>query len=126
MEIGANGYFTKNSSPDMLDQAIHNVLEKDYYFDISLSTVIREALLWKKKRVTFSDTPNVHLTPREIEIIQLASQEKCSKEIADLLNISTRTVEKHRKHIMDKTMSKNFIGVVLFALKRNFIKLDDN
>ena len=125
MEIGANGYFTKNSSPEMLEQAIHNVLDKDYYFDISLSTVIREALLWKKKRVTFSDVPDVHLTPREIEIIQLATQEKCSKEIADTLNISTRTVEKHRKHIMEKTQSKNFIGVVLYALKKNFIFLDD-
>ena len=125
MEIGANGYFTKNSSPDILEDAIRNVFDKDYYFDIALSTVIREALLWKRKRNTFSDTPSVHLTTREIEIIQLATKEKCSKEIADLLNISTRTVEKHRKHIMEKTDSKNFIGVILYALKSNLILLED-
>jgi DNA-binding NarL/FixJ family response regulator len=125
MEIGANGYFTKNSSPDILEDAIRNVFDKDYYFDIALSTVIREALLWKRKRNTFFDTPSVHLTTREIEIIQLATKEKCSKEIADLLNISTRTVEKHRKHIMEKTDSKNFIGVILYALKKDIISLDD-
>jgi two-component system response regulator DegU len=124
MEIGANGYFTKNSSPDMLEDAIKNVLDKDYYFDIALSTVIREALLWKKKRPSFLDIlPTAYLTPREIEIVQLATQEKCSKEIADILSISTRTVEQHRKHIMEKTESKNFIGVVLYALKNQLIEL---
>jgi DNA-binding NarL/FixJ family response regulator len=124
MEIGANGYFTKNSSPEMLEEAINNVMDKDYYFDISLSSVIREALLWNKKRTSTIETDKVSLTSREIEIVQLATREKCSKEIADSLNISTRTVEKHRKHIMEKTQSKNFIGVVLYALKHNLIKLD--
>ena len=47
------------------------------------------------------------------------------KEIGDKLCISTRTVEKHRKRIMEKTASKNFIGVVLFALKTNAISLND-
>jgi len=125
MEIGANGYFTKNSSPEMLEEAINNVMDKDYYFDISLSSVIREALLWNKKRTSTIETDKVSLTSREIEIVQLATREKCSKEIADSLNISTRTVEKHRKHIMEKTQSKNFIGVVLYALRNNLIKLDE-
>ena len=102
MEIGANGYFTKNSSPEMLEEAINDVMDKDYYFDISLSSVIREAQLWNKKRTTTIETDKVILTSREIEIVQLATTEKCSKEIADSLNISTRTVEKHRKHIMEK------------------------
>ena len=78
-----------------------------------------------KKRTTTIETDKVILTSREIEIVQLATTEKCSKEIADSLNISTRTVEKHRKHIMEKTQSKNFIGVVLYALKHNLIKLDE-
>lgn len=125
MEIGANGYFTKNSSPEILEEAINNVMDKDYYFDISLSSVIHEALLWNKKRTSTIETDKVSLTSREIEIVQLATTEKCSKEIADSLNISTRTVEKHRKHIMEKTQSKNFIGVVLYALRNNLIKLDE-
>ncbi|MFZ4679978.1 MAG: response regulator transcription factor, partial [Flavobacterium sp.] len=94
-------------------------------FDMALSSVIREALLWKKKRPVFSDSPTVHLTPKEIEIIKLATLEKCSKEIADVLNISPRTVEKHRNHIMEKTQSKNFIGVVLYALKNKIIELEE-
>lgn len=67
----------------------------------------------------------VYLTAREVEIVRLATKEKCSKEMADVLCISTRTVEKHRKHIMEKTECKNFIGVVLFALKYKLIELDE-
>jgi len=123
MEIGANGYFTKNSSPEMLENAIQNVMDKDYYFDMALSLVISEAMLWKNRQPMFSETQSAYLTPKEIEIIKLATQEKCSKEIADVLNISPRTVEKHRNHIMEKTKSKNFIGVILFALKNQIIEL---
>ena len=49
MEIGANGYFTKNSSPEMLENAIQNVMDRDYYFDMALSSVISEAMLWKNR-----------------------------------------------------------------------------
>jgi DNA-binding NarL/FixJ family response regulator len=124
MEIGANGYFTKNSSPEMLENAIQNVMDRDYYFDMALSSVISEAMLWKNRQPMFSETQSAYLTPKEIEIIKLATQEKCSKEIADVLNISPRTVEKHRNHIMEKTKSKNFIGVILFALKNQIIELE--
>ena len=126
MECGANGFFTKNSAPELLENAIKSVIEKDYYFDIELASVIREAILWEKKILYNDDLSiQINLTPREIEIIKMASQEKSSKEIADVLCISTRTVEKHRKRIMEKTNCKNFIGVILHALKTNAISLGE-
>jgi DNA-binding NarL/FixJ family response regulator len=126
MEVGADGYFTKNTSPELLENAIKNLLNKNYFFDMQLGAVIREAILWENKRTYYTkQTSSVYLTSREVEIVNLASQEKCSKEIADILCISVRTVEKHRKHIMEKTQSKNFIGVILFALKSNIIALEN-
>jgi len=126
MEVGADGYITKNTSPELLENAIRNLLNKNYFFDMQLGAVIREAILWENKRTYYTKlTSSVYLTSREIEIVNLASQEKCSKEIADILCISIRTVEKHRKHIMEKTQSKNFIGVILFALKSNIIALEN-
>lgn len=126
MECGANGFFTKNSAPELLEDALKSVIEKDYYFDIELASVIREAILWEKK-VHFNSDFSIKLTlsVREIEIIKMASKEKSSKEIGDSLFISTRTVEKHRKRMMEKTESKNFIGVILYALKSNAISLSD-
>ncbi|MBC8884037.1 response regulator transcription factor [Flavobacterium piscinae] len=49
MDCGANGFFTKNSPPELLEQAIKNVIYKDYYFDMELVAVVREAILWEKK-----------------------------------------------------------------------------
>ncbi|MBC8884038.1 helix-turn-helix transcriptional regulator [Flavobacterium piscinae] len=79
----------------------------------------------EKVYANFNFTQKVSLTTREIEIILMACKELSSIEIGDKLCISTRTVEKHRKRIMEKTESKNFIGVVLYALKTNAIHLDN-
>lgn len=126
MECGANGFFTKNSSPELLEGAINSLIDKDYYFDIELASVLREAVLWDKKTYFNSDLNNlIVLTSREIEIIKMASQEMSSKEIGDVLCISSRTVEKHRKRIMEKTSSKNFIGAILYAVKNNIISIND-
>lgn len=126
MDCGANGFFTKNSPPELLEQAIKGIVNKDYYFDMELAAVVREAILWEKKvQSTFNFAQKINLTGREVEIILMACKEMSSIEIGDKLCISTRTVEKHRKRIMEKTESKNFIGVVLYALKCNAIYLED-
>lgn len=69
--------------------------------------------------------PGAALTKREIEIIKMAGQEFNSGEIAARLDINIRTVETHRKRIMVKTNCKNFIGVILYALKHNYLSLED-
>ena len=126
MECGAHGYFTKNSDPEQLENAINSLNERGFYFGLELGSVLREAILWEKsnppKPVIDSD---IALTTRELEIIKMASQELNSSQIADKLCINVRTVETHRKRIMEKTHSKNFIGVVLFALKHNYLTTND-
>lgn len=130
MELGAHGFFTKNSDPVQLHNAIISIKENGYYFGNELGSVIREVMLWEKKRNDeqvedgFEIDENC-LTAREIEIIKLVSNGKSSKEISEILNINVRTVETHRKHIMEKTNSKNFIGVVVFALKYQLIALEE-
>ncbi|MCO6175354.1 response regulator transcription factor [Flavobacterium sp. NRK F10] len=127
MELGAHGFFTKNSDPNQLEQAINSIKEKGYYFGNELGTVLREALLWEKKanQSTTHYEDAIQLTSREIEIIKLASRELSSKEMGKILNIASTTVDTHRKHIIGKTNSKNIVGAVIYALKRNLIQLDD-
>ena len=125
MDLGAHGYFTKNSDPEQLEFAIKSLSDKGFYFGMELGEVLREAILWEKKTAKKVIDSTVFLSKRELEIITMASQELSSAEIADRLCINIRTVETHRKRVMEKTRAKNFIGVVLFALKHNYILLDD-
>ncbi|RZJ71714.1 response regulator transcription factor [Flavobacterium sp.] len=125
MQIGAHGYFSKDSNPDQLQDAIFSIKEKDFYFGRELGPVIREALLWEKKSKKANESGDVSLTRREVEVIRLACKEYNSLEIASKLFINVRTVETHRKKIMEKTGAKNFIGVVLYALRNDLVGLEE-
>jgi len=125
MELGANGFFSKDSEPEKLERAILGIKEKDYFFDDDLASVIREAILWEKRLPTNLLATSATISHREMDIIRLACKEQNTREIADNLNISARTVEVHRKHIMEKTNSKNFIGVILFALRYGFLQVEE-
>lgn len=129
MELGAHGFFTKNSDPEQLQDAILSVKENGYYFGQELGNVIREVMLWDNKKPEGSEDTLIIdediLTTREIEIIKFVSNGSSSKEISEMLKINVRTVESHRRHILEKTKAKNFIGVVIFALKHQLIAFDE-
>ena len=125
MEVGAHGYFTKNTDPDQLELALKNVFEKGFYFGLELGTVIKEVMLWEKRNSKITIDSKELLSEREKQIVKLICKEMKSKEIADKLFINIRTVESHRKHIMDKTDAKNFIGVVLYALRNEILSLEE-
>lgn len=125
MELGANGFFSKDAEPEKLEKAILDIRAKDYFFDDDLASVIREAILWEKRLPAHLLSSPVAISHREMEVIKLACKEMSSFEIADKLCINVRTVETHRKRIMEKTGSKNFIGVVLFALKHGLLLVEE-
>ena len=125
MELGANGYFTKNSDPDQLEFAIRSLNENGYYFGMELGSVLREAMLWEKKYPITPDISGNSLSQREVEILKMAAQEYSSGEIGAKLFITLRTVESHRKRIMQKTGAKNIVGAVLFAIKQRYFSIDE-
>lgn len=126
MECGADGFCSKNSSPEHLEIAIRKIMEHDYYFDNELGSVIRDAILWdKNSNLYFDFSKSVTFTKREVEIIKMVCREMSTKQIANSLFISSRTVDNHKKNILNKTQTKNFVGVILFALKINAISLED-
>lgn len=126
MECGADGFCSKNSSPEHLEIAIRKIMEHDYYFDNELGSVIRDAILWdKNSNLYFDFSKSVTFTKREVEIIKMVCREMSTNQIANSLFISSRTVDNHKKNIMNKTQTKNFVGVILFALKINVISLED-
>ncbi|MBN9282826.1 MULTISPECIES: response regulator transcription factor [Flavobacterium] len=125
MELGAHGFFTKNSDPEQLENAIKSIHEKEFYFGQELGVVLREAILWEKNNKLKVAASSISISDREMDVIRMACKELSSIEIADQLHINVRTVETHRKRIMEKTNSKNFIGVILFALRHQLLSIEE-
>lgn len=67
----------------------------------------------------------IPLTPREIQVLELICKEYTTAEIAKELFISTRTVEGHRKNLLEKSGAKNTAGLIIYALKNNIVNLQD-
>jgi DNA-binding CsgD family transcriptional regulator len=69
------------------------------------------------------ENPVPELSAREREVLELICKENTAQEIADLLSISKRTVEGHRRNLLGKTGTKNMAGLVVFALKNKIINM---
>ena len=110
LQIGARGYVTKNSSKEEMITAILEVHAGNKYICEEIKNNISELVLEENK-----DVPNVNaLTEREIQIINLIKEGQSSKEIAQSLNISLKTVEVHRHNILKKLKLKNSASLVNF------------
>jgi len=72
-----------------------------------------------------SDHPLDRLTPRQREILQLVAEGNTTKQIASMLNISIKTVETHRRHIMDAIDERDVTGMVRFAIRMGMISTEN-
>ncbi len=121
---GANGFITRDSEPDHLLRGINRMHTDEFFLDENLSEVIFTIISrqsYKRKPVG----PRLIFSKRELEIIKLTCKQFHVDDIARKLYITRRTVEGHKSRILEKTSCKNFIGVVLFALKSGALSLED-
>lgn len=120
LEAGAKGYLLKDAGSDEMVMAIKKVYEGDTYYSSHVTNVLI-------KHVTQGTTPSekgdeVKLTNREIEILTLIAEENSNPEIAEQLFISIRTVDTHRRNLLDKLQAKNTAGLVRYALKHGLVE----
>jgi len=114
--MGVHAFLLKNTEPDELERAINSIVDKDFYHNDWVVSIMRKNV--KAQRPTFS---NDFLTDREKQIVQLVCRELSSKEIADRLSISERTIENHRSAIMKKLGVRNTIGLVHYAYQSGIV-----
>lgn len=108
--LGVDAYLSKNISQLELISVVNKVLQDEKYFEKE----IYEAYLHSGKHVGA-----IEFTPREMDVLKLILDEKTTGEIADELKISAFTVEGHRKNLMQKTNSKNVVGLIKYAIANN-------
>ncbi len=112
LDEGASGFLAKNEHPDIVIQTIKGVHRKGFFINDHIMQLIRDRRLLAKRKLV-----DIDLTHREIEILKLICKEYTNKEIADKLKISSRTVEGHRKSILEKIDCKNTAGMVIYAIE---------
>ncbi|MFD1292362.1 response regulator [Lutibacter holmesii] len=114
---GAMGYLLKDCSEEELIKAIKNVYNDGTYYSPEVTNIILNNIR-KIKPVTSKVVTEMPLTDREKEVLYLILKEKSNKEIAEDLFVSVRTVDAHKRNLLDKTGSKNVAGLVLYAIDR--------
>ena len=121
LEAGANGYLLKDSAFAELITAVTTVAKGRMYLSPSIAeTVVRSSL---EKSESKGRTAIAVLSAREREVLQMVAEGKSTKEIAFKLFVSTKTVETHRKQIMDKLNIRTVAGLTKYAIREGLTSL---
>lgn len=120
MEVGALGYILKDAGREEMISALEIVYKGDIYYSKFVSNILIKHLTNGTKPKT--STQETSLTKREKEILKLIAEEYSNPEIAEELFISIRTVDTHRRNLLDKLGAKNTAGLVKHALKIGLIE----
>ena len=120
MDSGANGYLLKSTDPEEIKRAITDVMRTGFY----LNNFVNRVLI-KKNYAKQKFNPNLNseviISEREKEVLSLVCMEYTAQEIAQKMEISSRTVEAIKDRLMERFGVKNSVGLVFFAMKNSLI-----
>jgi len=114
---GASGYVVKTCAASELLDAVRSVLQGKTYLCSALSKAHVNALAWKRVR----EVKQHNLSPRQREVLQLFAEGRQMKEVADILNMSTRTVAFHKYRIMEIVGAHSNAELVRYAVKHYLV-----
>lgn len=115
LKAGVGGYLLKDAGDFEIRKAIDLVMAGENYYSAKVTNAIMLGMAKKpKKRMAQA----VELSEREKEVLYHILQQETNKEIADKLFISLRTVDAHKRNLIEKTGSRNLAGLVVFAMEQ--------
>jgi DNA-binding NarL/FixJ family response regulator len=123
MELGANSYLAKTSDSEIIYEAIKTCFNQEYYFNSMTNKALLTNL--KQRHVVAPQqmiSQEVMLNEKETTILRLMCEEKSTKEIADIVELSPRTVEAIRDKLKVKTGAKSTAGLIMYAVKHKIIE----
>jgi DNA-binding NarL/FixJ family response regulator len=121
LKAGASGFMLKDSAFTELVSAIRVLTSNQIYLSPPIASVITKDYISKKTKAGFS--VGSILTSREREVLQLLAEGKSTKEISSCLNVSVKTIETHRKKIMEKLNIHNIAGLTKYAIREGLTTL---
>ena len=120
-DSGARSYIMKTDAADHLIEALKALSEHKHFFTSRISEIVFAQYINGKKPLE-SAPKKRRITDREREVVQLLAEGKSSKEIAQILGISVRTVETHRAAIMKKLGLKAFSELIRYAIRNKIVE----
>jgi DNA-binding NarL/FixJ family response regulator len=117
---GAEGYCLKDSTQEELLRAIHLVLSGKIFISPGIAAKVLEGYIENRKSLKTESSWD-SLTQREKEVLKLVGEGYSSKEIAEFLFISPKTVEKHRSNIMQKLKIHNASALTAYAIEKGLV-----
>ncbi|NNF08626.1 MAG: response regulator transcription factor [Candidatus Eisenbacteria bacterium] len=123
LEAGALGYITRHSEAAELETAVRTVYSGKVYLCPESASVLVETKVLAEDSEEEADVVFSVLTPREREVLQLLAEGNGSKEVADRLNISPKTVDTHRSNIMQKLETDSLADLVKHAIRAGLTDL---
>ncbi len=120
MEAGAVGYLIKQTAANELPQALREVRKGNAFFSPAIARHLRSEAQ-TAFRLHSSGKDNRHLTAREAEVLQLVAEGCSNKQTASRLDISIKTVEKHRQQVMNKLNIHEVAGLTRYAISKRMV-----
>lgn len=114
---GVKGYLLKDIHPEILNTALKELHEKGYYHSDKVSETLLHSLTPDEEGRILDFKEN------ELTFIKLACSEMTYKEIANVMDLSPKTIDGYRQDLFKRLKIKNRVGLVIFALKKNLIQL---
>jgi DNA-binding NarL/FixJ family response regulator len=119
---GARGYILKRDAGNDLIAALEALRQHKLFLTSRVSEVVLGGYLGHTGVAATADAPSSQLSPRERQIVKLVAESKSNKEVANILQISVKTVESHRAHIMEKLGLHSVTELVRYAIRNNIVE----
>src|SRR6476620_1065963 len=121
MELGANSYLTKTSDSEIIYEAIKTCYEQEFYFNALTNKALLKNLRERNAPYTRLHREETILSKKESTILRLICEEKDTREIAEAVDLSPRTIEAIRDKLKTKTGAKSTAGLIMFAVRNKIL-----
>ncbi len=123
LKLGVHAFLPKEIDQEELVTIIHTVMTQGFYFTEEQIAVMRRQVSGKAPKIKIDEKDR--LTSRELEVLELLCQQLNTKEIAERLFLSIKTIESHKTNLYAKTGARNTAGLIIYAVQNNIINPDE-
>jgi DNA-binding NarL/FixJ family response regulator len=120
LKAGASGYVLKTAADrDLVDACRAALRGEPFLYPSAVASLIRDFL---ERARTGETVPEEPLTPRELEVVKLVAEAHTSSEIAELLHVSPKTIDRHRENVMGKLGMRDRVELTRYAIRRGLVE----